>query len=296
MGAGASTAQTDPKDLAVAFDISCHIPVETVIQIAEEAGRAILAIYKNEDVGLQIKDDLSPVTRADAEANAVINKGLRELSPHVPIISEEDNFPPYSIRKGYEYCWIVDPLDGTKEFLKHNGEFTVNIALVQGSSPVMGVVHVPVTGETFFAVEGRGAFVRRKGVTTQIHAAEFNPKQRGVVVVASASHASSATKEFVALFDEPEFREMGSSLKLMLVAEGIAHVYPRLHATKEWDTAASDIIVREAGGVVLYAGKCNNRGELLEDWKDAILREQPLSYNKEDTLNPCFVVFGKRRD
>lgn len=295
MGAGPSTLAA-PQALAVEFDVACRVPVEGVIAVAEEAGRAIMAVYKSGDFGLESKDDASPLTRADTEANAVICHGLAELAPHVPVISEENKQLPWSIRKGYQYCWLVDPLDGTKEFLKRTGEFTVNIALVQGVTPVLGVLHVPVTGETFFAVEGRGAFVRREGTTTQISAAEFDPAGEGVVIVGSASHMSPATKDFVALFRDPEFRQMGSSLKFMMVAEGIAHVYPRLAPTMEWDTAAADVIVREAGGVVLHAGRCSPKGELLEDWKDAVLLERPLDYNREGLLNPCFVAFGRRRD
>ncbi|KAI8474869.1 MAG: hypothetical protein J3K34DRAFT_406080 [Monoraphidium minutum] len=295
MGAG-SSAQKTPQSLAVEFDVTTHVPVEKVIEVAELAGQAIMRVYNSEDFGVQTKADESPLTRADTEANAIICKGLAELAPHVPIISEENKQLPHSVRKGYQYCWLVDPLDGTKEFIKRNGEFTVNIALIQANAPVMGVLHVPVTKETFFAVEGRGAFVRRQGVTTQITAAEFNPSAKGVIIVGSASHMSNETKEFVSLFEEPEFKQMGSSLKLMMVAEGTAHVYPRLFPTMEWDTAAADVIVREAGGVVLYAGLCNGKGEVLEDWKDEVLKERTLQYNKEDLLNPCFVVFGKRRD
>ncbi|GBF90208.1 3 (2),5 -bisphosphate nucleotidase [Raphidocelis subcapitata] len=294
MGIVASTP-SPTEGVSVEFDVHTRIPVEGVIALAEKAGQAIMRIYESEDFGTRLKSDDSPLTQADTDANAVICRGLGELAPHVPIISEENKLLPHSIREGYQYCWMVDPLDGTKEFVKRNGQFTVNIALIQGNEPVMGVLHVPVGGDTYFAVKGRGAFVRRKGVTTPISAAEFNPTDSGVVMVGSASHMSDATKEFVGLFKEPEFKQLGSSLKLMLVAEGTAHVYPRLAPTMEWDTAAADIIVREAGGVVLHAGRCSGRGELLEDWKDAILKEQPLRYNKEDLLNPCFVVFGKRR-
>eukprot|EP00882_Tetradesmus_deserticola_P031354 GHRQ01035453.1.p1 GENE.GHRQ01035453.1~~GHRQ01035453.1.p1 ORF type:complete len:249 (+),score=124.84 GHRQ01035453.1:145-891(+) len=247
-----------------------------------------------------MKGDESPLTKADTESNRIICEGLQRVSPHVPIISEENKTLPHSIRKNYQYCWVVDPLDGTKEFIKRNGEFTVMIGLVQGSTAVLGVVHVPVSGKTYYAVAGKGAYVRdAAGSTQQVRAKEFAVSDPGLVLVGSTSHANptnnTAMKDFVELFNSPQFSSYGSSLKLLMVAEGTAHVYPRLAPTMEWDTAAADIIVKEAGGVVLQAGRITGKGELLEDWKDVLMKELPMEYNKEDLLNPCFVVFGKRR-
>ncbi|WIA28648.1 hypothetical protein OEZ86_011184 [Tetradesmus obliquus] len=300
MGTAASAPVEKPQHITVEFDVSCSIPVEEIVNISEQAGKAIMQIYNSADHGVELKGDESPLTKADTESNRIICEGLQRVSPHVPIISEENKTLPYSIRKGYQYCWVVDPLDGTKEFIKRNGEFTVMIGLVQGSAAVLGVVHVPVSGKTYYAVAGKGAYVRdADGTTKQIHAKEFSMTDPGLVLVGSTSHANpsnnTAMRDFVELFESPTFNSYGSSLKLLMVAEGDAHVYPRLAPTMEWDTAAADIIVKEAGGVVLQAGKITGKGELLEDWKDVLVKELPMDYNKEDLLNPCFVVFGKRR-
>ncbi|KAF6263648.1 hypothetical protein COO60DRAFT_1470341 [Scenedesmus sp. NREL 46B-D3] len=279
MGTTSSAPVEKPQHITVEFDVSCSIPVEEIVKISEQAGKAIMEIYNSADHGVEMKGDESPLTKADTESNRIICEGLQ---------------------RNYQYCWVVDPLDGTKEFIKRNGEFTVMIGLVQGSTAVLGVVHVPVSGKTYYAVAGKGAYVRdAKGNTKQVHAKEFSVSDPGLVLVGSTSHANptnnTAMKDFVELFDSPQFSSYGSSLKLLMVAEGSAHVYPRLAPTMEWDSAAADIIVKEAGGVVLQAGKITGKGELLEDWKDVLMKELPMEYNKEDLLNPCFVVFGKRR-
>eukprot|EP00878_Enallax_costatus_P018769 GHUV01019778.1.p1 GENE.GHUV01019778.1~~GHUV01019778.1.p1 ORF type:complete len:257 (+),score=70.28 GHUV01019778.1:557-1327(+) len=250
-----------------------------------------------QDHHVELKGDNSPLTLADTESNHIICEGLQRINPHIPIISEETRAMHYDIRKSYQYCWVVDPLDGTKEFIKRNGEFTVMIGLVQGTTPVLGVVHVPVSGKTYYAVKGKGAYVQdADGNIKPIQCKEFSMTDSGLTIVGSASHSGGqAMKDFIDLFDSPKFSSLGSSLKLLLVAEGEADVYPRLAPTMEWDTAAADIIVREAGGVVLQAGKVTGKGELLEDWRDVLVKETPLEYNKEDLLNPCFVVFGKRK-
>lgn len=197
----------------------------------------------------------------------------------------------------YQYSWCVDPLDGTKEFLKRNGQFTVNIALLQGGRPVLGVVQVPATGKAYWAAAGQGAWVRDApgAAPRRIHAAAFDPEAEGLTIVGSASHSSKETEDFVAQYKAPAFRQLGSSLKLLMVAEGEAHVYPRLAPTCEWDTAASQAVVEEAGGQVLQAGRCDGRGAALEDWRAALAAQRAVEYNKEDPLNPFFVVYGARR-
>ncbi|KAG1665921.1 hypothetical protein FOA52_004510 [Chlamydomonas sp. UWO 241] len=277
------------------------VPVEAVVATAEAAGAAILSIY-NSDASkweVELKSDNSPLTTADTMANAIICRDLQRLSPHVPIISEENKISAYEVRKGYEYYWLVDPMDGTKEFLKRNGEFTVNIALMYKDHPIMGVVHVPVTGKTYWAVKEKGSWLRTGPVdarkTERIRAATFGLQDKGLSIVGSSSHPSQQTAEFMELFDAPNTLQVGSSLKLLMVAEGSAHIYPRMVPCCEWDTAAADIIVREAGGVVLQAGLCDDIGTALEDWKTVLMQEKPLVYNKESLLNPFFVVFGERR-
>lgn len=295
MGAGNSKA--DFPDYTLDIQLTESIPVEDVIATAEAAGRAILEVYNSEASKWEVetKSDNSPLTRADREANAIICRELAKLTPHIPIITEENQMVSYDVRKKFQYFWLVDPLDGTKEFLKRNGQFTVNIALIRRDTPVMGVVSVPCLGKTYWAVSGKGAWLRTPKSETRIQCAEFGFEDAGLKVVASGSHMNKETEELVNMFDTPNFLQVGSSLKLLMVAEGEAHLYPRLGPTCEWDTAAADVIVREAGGVVLQAGECDEQGKALQDWKEVILKETPLVYNKPKTLNPFFVVFGKRR-
>ncbi|PRW61118.1 3 (2),5 -bisphosphate nucleotidase [Chlorella sorokiniana] len=275
-----------------------RVDCAAVVVIAKQACQAILAVYNSEAESWDVehKADESPLTRADREANAVICEGLARIAPHIPIVSEENRQVAYDTRKGYQYSWCVDPLDGTKEFLKRNGQFTVNIALLRGSQPVLGVVAVPVDGTVYWAAEGQGAYVQRPGGEAQrLQAAEVDLSAPGLVVVGSASHLTAETQAFVAQLREPTFKQLGSSLKLLMVAEGAAHVYPRLAPTSEWDTAAAHVIVTEAGGEVLQAGLCDSKGKPLEDWQAALARQQPVQYNKESPLNPFFVVYGRRQ-
>lgn len=244
--------------------------------IARAAGAAILEIYADEaKFGIEHKADNSPLTKADQAANAVIMAGLEQLEFQAPIVSEENKEVPYNVRKDFDYFWLVDPLDGTKEFIKRNGEFTVNIALVKEGRVVLGVVFVPVSGELFWAAKECGAFRVTEQGEQPIKAAQFGLKDGGLKVVASRSHLNEDTQAFVDDLNAPALVSKGSSLKLLLVASGEAHLYPRLAPTMEWDTAAAQIIVEEAGGKVLQAG-----------------RDEPVIYNKENLLNPHFVVFG----
>lgn len=252
---------------------------EDIGRIAQAAGAAILNIYENEeDFGVEHKADDSPLTRADKAANDVIVAGLEALPFPAPIISEENKMAPYEARQHYHYFWLVDPLDGTKEFIKRNGEFTVNIALVKQNQVVFGVVYVPVTGELFWAAKQQGAFQWDGTTHTPLSAAQFHMTDAKLKVVASRSHLNEQTQTFVDQLEEPELVSKGSSLKLLLVASGAAHLYPRLAPTMEWDTAAAQIIVEEAGGQVLQADS-----------------GQPLVYNKENLLNPHFIVYGARQ-
>jgi 3'(2'), 5'-bisphosphate nucleotidase len=245
--------------------------------IARAAGAAILDIYHSDlDFGVEAKSDNSPLTIADKAANNVIVAGLEVLDYQAPIISEENKQVEYPVRKDYKTFWMVDPLDGTKEFIKRNGEFTVNIALVEGNRVVLGVVYVPVSDELFYAAKGHGAFRVADGKEEQLKAPSYSLKEEGLKVVASRSHRNDQTNDFIAKLNAPELVSKGSSLKLLLVASGQAHVYPRLAPTMEWDTAAAQIVVEEAGGKVLQAGT-----------------ELPVVYNKENLLNPHFVVYGK---
>ncbi|CAM9170120.1 unnamed protein product [Discosporangium mesarthrocarpum] len=279
-------------------DIS--VDAEKVVKIVRDAGVAIMDVYKenSEDWGVQIKTkDNSPLTKADLAANKIICDALAELYPGIPIVSEENKLKPFEERQKYTHFFCVDPLDGTKaspspqpsppEFIKRNGQFTVNVGLCEGDEPVLGVVGVPAAADprTYFAVKGGGAYVETDTDKTRspIQCKSFSEADEGLCLVASASHSSPETEAFIAKYKNPSLTSMGSSLKLLLVAEGKAHVYPRLAPTSEWDTCASHAIVSAAGGEVLQ----HEGGKACEHLK-------PVVYNKEEPLNPFFVVYGSR--
>ena len=253
------------------------IDIDSLIQTAREAGDAILAIYR-QDFAIYEKQDASPLTEADLASHRIIVDALGKLTPDIPVLSEEDAEIPFEKRSQWSTYWLIDPLDGTKEFIKKNDEFTVNIALVRDHKAILGVVHVPATGVTFHGEAGKGAFRTTDGNTMQIHAtAEARSPLR---VAGSRSHAGSSLQRFLDSVGEHEIVSMGSSLKLCLVAEGEADIYPRLGPTSEWDTAAAQAVVEAAGGMVTDTAGT------------------PLQYNtKESLLNPEFLVFGdKSRD
>lgn len=242
--------------------------------LSVDAGHRILDVYHSEE-GMQVvaKDDDSPLTRADLASHRTIVNRLTELTPDIPVMSEESSGIDYDTRRHWERFWLVDPLDGTKEFIKRNGEFTVNIALIEGQRPVLGVVHVPVTQTTYFAAVGEGAW-RRDGEETAHAIAVAGKAHEPLRVAGSRSHAGSRLKAYLERLGEHELVSMGSSLKLVLVAEGKADLYPRLGPTSEWDTAAAQCVVEQAGGMVTDVSM------------------QPLQYNKPSILNPEFFVFG----
>jgi 3'(2'), 5'-bisphosphate nucleotidase len=254
-----------------------QIDIEEVKRLARAAGAAVLEVYGTE-FAVDAKEDDSPLTEADRRSNAVILEGLAHLDPAIPVISEETKALPYEERCGWEWFWLVDPLDGTKEFIKRNGEFTVNIALVRGGTPVLGVVYQPVGDRLYWAAEGAGAWLSIGGSEAErlVGGPHYSEKDE-VVVVASRSHLTDEVRAFVAALEEQgkrvEFHSAGSSLKLCLVAEGAADVYPRLGPTMEWDTAAAHAVALGAGRRVVE----HATGEALR-------------YNKESLLNPHFVV------
>jgi len=252
-----------------------------VIDLAGRAGDAILEVYNGaeSDYGVEKKDDKSPLTRADMAAHNLIMEGLRSLTPELPILSEESGEIPYSERRQWSRYWLVDPLDGTREFIKRNGEFTVNIALIEDGVPIMGVVFAPVLDTFYYGVQGEGAWKQKRG--GEAEPIRVAPLGGGPVRVAgSRSHANERLVAYLDNLGEHELRPMGSSLKSCLVAEGAADLYPRIGPTSEWDTGAAQAVVEAAGGRVTDT-----------DMK-------PLRYNqKESLLNPDFLVFGDdRRD
>jgi 3'(2'), 5'-bisphosphate nucleotidase len=246
--------------------------LEKITLLAERAGAAILEVYSSGDFGTVSKEDGSPLTRADMAADAVIREGLGLIAPDTPILSEEAEGSPFEERRSWGCFWLVDPLDGTKEFVKRNGEFTVNIALIEDGRPVLGVVHAPVFAVTYFAAKGEGAFKLRGSAKEAIGVAGYESGPLKLAV--SRSHRGAALESFISKIGTVELVEMGSSLKLCLVAEGAAHLYPRFGPTMEWDTGAAHAVVAEAGGRVTdMAGS-------------------ELRYNKEDLHNPPFMVAG----
>ncbi len=247
--------------------------LEPVIEIARAASREILKVYDGDFVVAE-KADQSPLTAADMAAHHTIVEGLRALTPEWPILSEESAEIPFDERSRWRRYWLVDPLDGTREFVKRNGEFTVNIALIDDHEPILGVIDVPVTGVGYHAARACGAWKTLPGERRQaIHVRPIDPAH--IVVAGSRSHASDSLLAFLSRLGDYSLVSMGSSLKSCLVAEGKADVYARLGPTSEWDTAASHCIVEEAGGRLT----------------DTAMR--PLRYNtKPSLLNPSFFVSG----
>lgn len=275
--------------------------LHAVVACVLEAGAAVMAVYNSDDFAIERKDDDSPLTQADRASHEVLVSTLADLS-EFPILSEESDPAPWSERQAWDRYWLLDPLDGTKEFIKRNGEFTVNVALVEKGEPILGVVYAPAKGLLYFAHRGDGAY---KAV---LH--EAGPEKNSVesvepvesvenvlaaaqpikvaspptdsakpwCVMGSRSHSQEDFEAFIARLPASELKPLGSSLKLCLVAEGQADLYPRLGPTSEWDTAAAQAIVEVAGGLVLN-----------------VETGQPLRYNqKESILNPKFVVCAER--
>ena len=247
--------------------------IEPVVALAIDAGQAILEVYST-DFEVQSKSDASPLTQADLASHLCIVAGLEKLTPDVPVLSEESGLPEFEDRRNWQTYWLIDPLDGTREFVNRNGEFTVNIALIDQGRPVFGVVHVPVQDKTYTGCEGDGAR-RREGDQAAVAIQVAHTSSRPVRVVGSRSHRGASLDSYLASIGEHVMIPMGSSLKFCVVAEGGADIYPRLGPTSEWDTAAAQAVVEQAGGqVVTLDGK-------------------PMKYNaKKDILNPHFMVIG----
>jgi len=273
---------------------------------AKKAGDEILEVYLG-DIDVMYKEDNSPLTLADERAHRIILKILRALSQNdIPILSEEGKDIPYEQRAAWEYLWLVDPLDGTKEFVKRRDEFTVNIALIENGRPVVGVVYLPAVGSMYFAAEGLGSYKLEKietvghlldeaenssetilDVPTVVNEALKLPRNqpsdrtsKQISIVGSRSHGTEALSEFVEKlqenYDTVGFVPAGSALKFCLVAEGKADLYPRFGPTMEWDTAAGHCVVEQSGGVVV-----------------GMSEKLPLTYNKKDLHNPHFICLGK---
>jgi len=246
---------------------------EAISEIAVEAGKAILEIYE-QDFEVTQKRDMSPLTQADLASHRIICEALAHLTPDIPVLSEESSDVDYGAREDWQQYWLVDPLDGTKEFINRNGEFTVNIALIRYHNPILGVVHVPVSGTTYAGLVGKWASKHTHNGVME-HISIRKPCAEPPVVVGSRSHANPRLTGFLNKLGEYDLVSMGSSLKFCLLAEGKADFYPRLGPTSEWDTAAAHAVVLAAGGKIVT------------------LEGKPLRYNtKKSLLNPEFLVLA----
>lgn len=255
--------------------------LDSIRAIARDAGTAIMRVYARE-FHVWRKADSSPLTEADSTAHRIILDALEADHPEIPILSEENSeVPPHTVRRAWRRFWLVDPLDGTKEFVKRNGQFTVNIALVEDGCPVAGVVYAPARDWMYWGSIGSGAFKSvGRGDPVPIRCAMV-PESGALRVVGSHSHLSDETREYLKAlrlrYSKVSFVAMGSSLKICLVADGSAELYPRLAPTMEWDTAAAHAVLVAAGGRLLEYGTGNE-----------------LRYNKDNLLNGWFVAEGKR--
>lgn len=276
-------SQKDKKVSSLREDARWESLLNTAITAALEAGKVILDIYNTDDFGVELKGDNSPLTKADMASHHVIMSYLSKTD--IPVLSEEGKSIPYAERKDWKQLWIVDPIDGTKEFIKRNGEFTVNIALIENQRPVLGVIYVPALGELYFSTTAEGAFKVSADVADynidrlikQATALPLDREDNTYTVVASRSHSSAETETYLnALRDQHgdlNLISKGSSLKLCMVAEGTADCYPRFAPTMEWDTAAGQAICEHAGFQVM-------------DWNT----KEPMLYNREELLNAWFLV------
>jgi len=261
-----------------------------VIALCQQAGDAILEVYRNaDDMCIERKADDSPLTQADLAAHRILDAGLSPLLGGLPVLSEEGVQPSYRERSQWHRYWLIDPLDGTKEFIQRNGEFTVNVALIEDGEAVLGVVHIPVQGTTYTGIKDLGAYKYTDNQRHAIHTRQIQrgtPQQQPLVVLTSRRHGVEALVPLLQRLNQQlapiDTQHAGSSLKLCLIAEGAADLYPRLAPTCEWDTAAAQAVVEAAGGSVVAFNKHHTQ-------------LKPLSYNqKESLLNPSFYVFGDR--
>ena len=248
--------------------------INALIDLVKESGKSILEIYNSNDMGISYKDDKSPLTLADKASNKIICSKLKELTPDIPILSEEGKNISYEERKKWTTFWLIDPIDGTKEFINKNGEFSVNIALINHYQPILGIVYAPVLNTIWYGSASHGSFkIENNTQPKKINVSKYNDNET-IKVVSSRSHSNNSKLEkFLTDYPKHELVFMGSSIKICLVADGTAHMYPRLGPTMEWDTAAAHAVVKFSGGKIT-------------DFKD----DNELSYNKENLLNPSFLV------
>ena len=250
-----------------------------ISNISVEAGRIILDFY-NKNLNITFKADESPLTQADLASHKLITDSIKKITPNIPILSEEE-FIEWDLRKKWKKYWLIDPLDGTKEFIKKNGEFTVNIALIENNRPILGVIYAPASNELYFAKKNFGSYkiLTSKQLNTLDNAKKISikiNKTNKVKIIGSRSHSNPILQKWVSKnFNDFQILQKGSSLKFCLIAEGFADIYPRFGPTSEWDIAAGHIILEEAGGKL-----------------KSIYNKEILYNEKEDILNPNFFAYN----
>ena len=255
------------------MNLSEHL--DNLIEISSLGGDEILDVY-NGTIDVTLKDDLSPLTDADRRSNAVITSKLSALYPEIPILSEEGRKIDFSERKKWSLFWLIDPLDGTKEFIKRNGEFTVNIALIDDGCPIAGIVYAPTKNAFWYGAKGIGSFIIKNNSKSKEIFVQDDIEDP-IRIVSSRSHPSPKLQSYLDRFQNHEIVNMGSSLKICLVADGTAHIYPRLGPTMEWDSGAGHAVLKYAGGFLTDATTGNE-----------------LVYNKENLRNPDFICYGSK--
>ncbi|GAB2583709.1 3'(2'),5'-bisphosphate nucleotidase CysQ [Nitrincola alkalisediminis] len=250
-------------------------PIESLLELVRNAGDAIMEVYHQDEWDTQLKADQSPVTAADLAAERILAQGLSVLTPDIPILSEEAQIPDWSERQGWTRYWLIDPLDGTREFLQRNGEFTVNLALIDQQTPILGIVYAPAKSAFYWGGTQLGAWCLENGLPSPIQTRAI---EHTVHLLTSRRHGRKEAEAVAQVLKDFDVNTsaMGSSLKLCLIASGMADLYPRMTPTSEWDTAAAQAILVEAGGVLLNANTL-----------------EPLRYNTKDSLeNPAFIALG----
>jgi 3'(2'), 5'-bisphosphate nucleotidase len=240
-----------------------------------EAGAAIMSYYGCESYDTILKTDKTPVTAADLKANNIITQQLLDLYPDIPVISEEAELPPYTQREKYLYLWLLDPLDGTKEFINRTDEFSINLALICRDCPVAGFIYIPVSKKFYYAIKGQGAYEVINDIKVNLQSSTFSLSQKGLRVVISRNSMDVQTYKYIDALDHPILIKLGSALKFISIAKGKSDYYPRMINIMEWDTAAGQIIIEEAGGALL-------------DAETGV----PLKYNKPSMINPFFIARG----
>lgn len=233
-------------------------------------------VYRSGDYTILEKTDQSPVTEADVLSHHHITKHLKVLFPHVPIISEESSLKGFDERSTYDYVWLLDPLDGTKEFIHRSDEFSINLALIHKGEAVGGFIYLPVFETFYHAIRGEGSWRVKEGMSSRLESSTFSLKDHGLRVVASRSNPDALTQTYIDALVSPSILNLGSALKFISIASGDADYYPRMVSIMEWDTAAGQVLIEEAGG-------------FMRDVKT----DQPLRYNKPEMANPFFIASGK---